>query len=129
MNVDLFYIHDHDCVWTLPDLYYYYFELVRLNSLVVECWLRVWEVPGSIPSQGPRHTKNVIKMVPVVPLFGTQKKGKYWLFLKNNDRTKNVMDEIWVGNPSSLAVVAGMKKQMTKQKRKSRTLIFFFNLN
>ena len=31
------------------------------------------------------------------------------------------MDKIWVGNPSSLAVVAGMKKQMTKQKRKSRT--------
>ena len=28
--------------------------------------------PGSIPSQGPRHTKDVIKMVPVVPLFSTQ---------------------------------------------------------
>jgi len=27
------------------------------------------ELPGSIPSQGPRHTKDVIKMVPVVPLF------------------------------------------------------------
>ena len=43
-----------------------------LDSLVVEFWLRVREVPGSIPSQGPRHTKDVIKMVPVVPLFGTQ---------------------------------------------------------
>ena len=43
-----------------------------LDSLVVECWLRVREVPGSIPRQGPRHTKDVIKMVPVVPLFGTQ---------------------------------------------------------
>ena len=43
-----------------------------IDSLVVECWLRVREVPGSIPSQGPRHTKDVIKMVPVVPLFGTQ---------------------------------------------------------
>ena len=43
-----------------------------LDSLVVECWLRVREVPGSIPSQGPRHTKDVIKMVPVVPLFSTQ---------------------------------------------------------
>ena len=33
--------------------------------------------PGSIPSQGPRHTKDVIKMVPVVPLFSTQhSKGK-----------------------------------------------------
>ena len=43
-----------------------------LDRLVVECWLRVGEVPGSIPSQGPRHSKDVIKMVPVVPLFGTQ---------------------------------------------------------
>ena len=44
----------------------------RLDSLVVECWLRVREVPGSIPSQGPRHTKDVIKMVPAVPLFDPQ---------------------------------------------------------
>ena len=43
-----------------------------LDSLVVECWFRVREVPGSIPSQGPPHTKDVIKMVPVVPLFSTQ---------------------------------------------------------
>ena len=43
-----------------------------LDSLVLECWLRVREVPGSIPSQGPRHTKDVIKMVPVVPLLSTQ---------------------------------------------------------
>ena len=43
-----------------------------LDSLVVEGWVRVREVPGSIPSQGPRHTKDVIKMVPAVPLFGTQ---------------------------------------------------------
>ena len=44
-----------------------------LDSLVVECWLRVREVAGSIPSQGPRHTKDVIKMVPVVvPLLSTQ---------------------------------------------------------
>ena len=41
-------------------------------SLVVECWHRVREVPGSIPSQGPRHTKDVIKMIPVVPLFSTE---------------------------------------------------------
>ena len=48
-----------------------------LNSLVVECWLRVRVGPGSIPSQGPRHTKDVIKMVPVVPLFSTEhSKGK-----------------------------------------------------
>ena len=43
-----------------------------LDSLVVECWLRVREVPGSFPSQGHSHTKDVIKMVPVVPLFSTQ---------------------------------------------------------
>ena len=43
-----------------------------VDILVVECWLRVREVPGSIPGQGPRHTKDVIKMVPVVPLFSTQ---------------------------------------------------------
>ena len=43
-----------------------------LDSLVVECQLRVWDVQGSIPSQGPRHTKDVIKMVPVVPLFSVQ---------------------------------------------------------
>ena len=36
-------------------------------------------IAGSIPSQGPRHTKDVIKMVPVVPLFSTHSehsKGK-----------------------------------------------------
>ena len=55
-----------------------------LDSLVVECWLRVLAVPGSILSQGLRHTKDVIKIVPVVPLFSTEHlKGKYWLFLKN----------------------------------------------
>ena len=43
-----------------------------LDSLVVKCWPRVREGPGSMPRQGPRHTKDVIKMVPVVPLFGTQ---------------------------------------------------------
>ena len=48
-----------------------------LDSLVVEWWLRVREVPGSNPSQGPPHTKDVITMVPVVPLFSTEhSKGK-----------------------------------------------------
>ena len=47
-----------------------------LDSLVVEYWLRVLEVPGSIPIQGPRHTEDVIKMVPVVPMFGTQQSKK-----------------------------------------------------
>ena len=44
----------------------------RLDSLAVKYWLRVREVQGSIPNQGPRHTKDVIKMVPVVPLFNTE---------------------------------------------------------
>ena len=48
-----------------------------LDSLVVEYCIRVREVLGSIPSQGQRHTKDVIKMVPVVPLFNTEhSKGK-----------------------------------------------------
>ena len=35
-----------------------------LDSLVVESWHQAREFPGSIPSQGPRHTKDDIKMVP-----------------------------------------------------------------
>ena len=59
------------------------------DSLVVQCWLRVRKVPGSVPSQGPRHTKDVIKIVPVFPLFSTDhKKGKHWLFLKNKPTNK-----------------------------------------
>ena len=54
-----------------------------LESIVVECWLRVWEVPGSIPSQVPRHTKDVIKSVP----------------------ENNVMDKIWYRNPSKSEVI------------------------
>ena len=43
-------------------------RVVRLDSLVVECWLSVREVPGSIPIRGLRHFKDVIKIVPVVSL-------------------------------------------------------------
>ena len=58
-----------------------------LDILLVECWLRVREVPGSVSSQWPRHTKDVAKMVLVVHLFSTQHwKGKYWHFLKNKIR-------------------------------------------
>ena len=73
-------------IFTFPNscLYLINFNKRLLDSLVVECWQRVPEVPGSIFSQGPRHTKDIIKMVPVVPLFSTQHwKGKFWLFLKN----------------------------------------------
>ena len=52
------------------------------------------EVPGSIPSQGPRRTKDVIKMVPVVPLFSTEhSKGKI-LALSQKLRQENKM-YIW----------------------------------
>ena len=44
----------------LPECHQYTHQHVS-NSLVVKCWLRVREVPGSIPSQGPRHTKDVTK--------------------------------------------------------------------
>ena len=68
---------------------------------MVECWLRVREVPGSIPSQGPRHTKYVIEMVPVVPLFSTEhSKGKILA----------LSQELILRSRRSLAVVAGMKK-------------------
>ena len=55
---------------TIYNLLYYivfegqYSEYHLLVSLMVDCWHRVREVPGSIPSQGPRHTKDVIQMVP-----------------------------------------------------------------
>ena len=43
-----------------------------LDSLVVECWIRVREVPGSIPSQGQRHTKDVITNGTSSALFSTE---------------------------------------------------------
>ena len=60
------------------------------------------EVPASIPSQGPRHTKDVIKMVPVVPLFGTRHLKREILALSEELRLdkKNVMDTIWYESPS-----------------------------
>ena len=68
-------IHSHDYRMLASNIFktlIYHKGLYRLlDNLVVECWLRVREVPSSIPSQGPRHTKDVIKMVPVVPLFST----------------------------------------------------------
>ena len=81
------------------------------------------EVPGSIPSQGQRHTKDVIKMVPVWPLFSTEySKGKI-LAPSQELRIKkiNAMDKIWdrkiLRSRKSLAVVAGMKNRMTTQHR------------
>ena len=59
------------------------------------------EVPGSIPSQGLCHTKDVMKMVPVDLALSQELR---W------DK-KKVMDKIWYENPSkSEVVVVGMKK-------------------
>ena len=69
---------------------------------MVECWHRVRDVPGSIPSQRPRHTKDVIKMVPVVPLFSTEYLKREILAKIVN---KNVMDKIWDRNPSKSDVI------------------------
>ena len=61
-------------------------ELPLLDSLVVECWLRVREAQISIPSQGLRHTKDVIKIVPVVPLLSNQHlKGNTGSFSRINN--------------------------------------------
>ena len=64
-----------------------------LDSLVVECWLRVREVPGSNPSQGPHHTKDVITMV--VPLFSTQHWKRKSLALSQELRYMGHSGGIW----------------------------------
>ena len=53
------------------------------------------EVPGSIPSQGPRLTKDVIKMVPGPCLALNIKKGNTGSFLRIMLGKINVMDKIW----------------------------------
>ena len=65
-----------------------------IDSLVVECWLRVRKVKSLIPSQGPRHTKDVIKMVPV---------------------DKEVMDKIWYENLSKSETQNRQKSNAKKQ--------------
>ena len=59
----------------------------RLLDSLVLAWVR--EVPGSIPSQGPRHTKDVIKMVPKVPLFCTEHSNGKILALSQELRYEN----------------------------------------
>ena len=49
--LSFFFIENYELSWLRNPL---------LDSLVVECWFRVREVPGSIPSQGPRHTKDAV---------------------------------------------------------------------
>ena len=76
-----------------------------LNSLVVQCWLRVREVPGSIPSQGPCHSEDVIIMVPVVPLFRTEhSKGK---IPQNRQMSNAKKNKIQPKNSTTAASVSG----------------------
>ena len=71
-----------------------------LDSLVVQCWFRGRVVPGSIPSQGPRHTKYVIEMVPGSSLVQHSTLKREILALSQELRLENnVMDKIWYRNP------------------------------
>ena len=93
-----------------------------LDSLVVECWLRVREVPVSIPSQGLRHTKDVRKMVPVVSLFITEhSKGKILALSQELRKEINVMDTIWDRKSFEVGghwpLWRGWKNRMTTQNR------------
>ena len=70
-----------DCAshWPFPKLLYknFSFYIIFWTLRYYLSLLPIGRVPGSIPSQGPRHTKDVIEMVPVVPLFSTEhSKGK-----------------------------------------------------
>ena len=50
------------------------------DSLVVGCWLLVREVLGSIPSQGPHHTKDVNKCYQYFPCLALYIKRKTLAF-------------------------------------------------
>ena len=60
------------------------------------------EIPGSIPSQGPRHTNDVIKMVPVVPLFWHSTSKREILALSEE---KKIGQKICDTNPSKSEVI------------------------
>ena len=53
-----------------------------LNSLVAECWLWGREVAGSIPSQGPRHTTDVMQWYQCFPCLALNIKRETLCFLK-----------------------------------------------
>ena len=100
-----------------------------LDSLVVECWHPVPEIPGSIPSQGPRDVKDVIKMVPVVPLFSTQHlKGNTGSFLRIKIGQRKVMDKIWDGNLLKSEVIGhgSEDKQMNDHAEQKQSKKSFF---
>ena len=103
------------------DLRFYYVVYRLLDSLVVECWLRVWEVPGSIPRKpsdrvlassvgGPgfnpqsrtvsyqRHYKNGTSSFLVQ--HSTFERENTGSFSRIKIGQTNVMDKIWDRNPS-----------------------------
>ena len=92
------------------------------DSLVVQCWLRVRAVPGSIPSQGPRHTKDVIKWYQQFPCLALNIKREI-LALSQELRQENKCNWIKSGmeNPSKSEVIVRCggdeKTRMTTQNR------------
>ena len=93
------------------------------------------EVPGSIPSQGPRHTRRY-KMVPVVPLFSTEhSKGK---ILALSQELRLYWIKSGIENPSKSEVIGrcggdGKKTndlaQPTKVERKEIPDLYRLHLN
>ena len=60
----------------------------RLDSLAVECCLRLLEVPGSISSHEPRYTKDSNNDISGSLVKHSTVKGKHWLFLKTHIATR-----------------------------------------
>ena len=71
------------------------------------------EVPGSIPSLGPRHIRDVLKMVPV---SAQHLKGNTSSFSRIRIRQK-VMDKIWDGNPLKSEVIGRCGGDGKKKKK------------
>ena len=84
-----------------------YFIACFKESLAVESGHPVWEVPGSIPSQGPCHTKDVIKWLQVkFPGFAPNiKKGNTGSFWRIKIGQKKGMNKILAGNPLKSDVI------------------------
>ena len=68
-------------------------------------------MPGTIPCQGPRHTNDVINMVPVVSSLSTERSKAKILALSQELRYENhVIGKIWYRNPSKSEVIGGDEK-------------------
>ena len=88
-----------------PETYLVMLPKNRLDSLVVEWWLQVQEVPCSNPDTWPRHTIDVIK----------------WLRTQLKKENSGSFSRIKIGR-RALAVVEGMKTPIYHEERtKSNT--------